>query len=132
MTTTTAWAHLPNARHIDAVLADMRARPEVWAAAWGTAHTGRPPDNLRHARAAVSGSGRTNISLDVRHRLGAVVTKEAWLAAYDAMTALVIWDSAADLLDLPADTLRAMIDLAPAPVCYQALLLLPWVIIKNH
>ena len=24
---TTAWAHLPNARHIDAVLADLKARP---------------------------------------------------------------------------------------------------------
>ena len=39
MTTKTAWAHLPNAKHIDAVLADVKARPEAWAAArdaaWG-------------------------------------------------------------------------------------------------
>ena len=34
MTAETAWAHLPNARHIDAVLADVKARPEAWDAAW--------------------------------------------------------------------------------------------------
>ena len=33
MTTKTAWAHLPNAKHIDAVLADVKARPEVWTTA---------------------------------------------------------------------------------------------------
>ena len=41
MTAPTAWAALPNARHIDRVLADLKARPEVWAAArdaaWATA-----------------------------------------------------------------------------------------------
>ena len=35
MTTKTAWAHLPNAKHIDAVLADVKARPEVWTTARG-------------------------------------------------------------------------------------------------
>ena len=29
-----AWSHLPNAAHIDRVLADVQARPEAWAAAW--------------------------------------------------------------------------------------------------
>ena len=29
----TAWAHLPNAKHIDAVLADARKRPGAWGAA---------------------------------------------------------------------------------------------------
>ncbi len=31
------WAHLPNAQHIDAVLADARKRPGAWDAAWGAA-----------------------------------------------------------------------------------------------
>ena len=38
---TTAWAHLPNAKHIDWVLADLNARLDVWdaarGAAWGAA-----------------------------------------------------------------------------------------------
>ena len=33
----TAWAHLPNAKHIDAVLADARKRPGAWDAAWRAA-----------------------------------------------------------------------------------------------
>ena len=37
--TTTAWAHLPNARHIDAVLADARKRPGAWDAARTAART---------------------------------------------------------------------------------------------
>ena len=34
---TTAWAHLPNATHIDRVLADLKQHPERWRAAWGAA-----------------------------------------------------------------------------------------------
>ena len=33
----TAWAHLPNAAHIDGIIADVKARPKVWDAAWGAA-----------------------------------------------------------------------------------------------
>ena len=36
-TAETAWAHLPNAQHIDAVLADARKRPGAWDAAWRAA-----------------------------------------------------------------------------------------------
>ena len=51
-------------------------------------------------------------------------------AARFAVCALITWDSSADLLDLPADTLRAMIDLAEPPVCHQAALLLPYAIVR--
>jgi len=40
-------------------------------------------------------------------------------AARFAVCALITWDSSADLLDLPADALRTMIDLAPEPVCHR-------------
>ena len=32
--TTTAWAHLPNAVHIDRVLASAKAKPDHWDRAW--------------------------------------------------------------------------------------------------
>ena len=35
--TPTAWAHIPNARHIDRILQDLDARPDVWDAAWDAA-----------------------------------------------------------------------------------------------
>lgn len=53
-------------------------------------------------------------------------------AARFAVCALITWDSSADLLDLPADALRTMIDLAPEPVCHQAVLLLPWAIVRSN
>ena len=34
---TTAWSHLPNAAHIDAILASLKTHPEQWNAARGVA-----------------------------------------------------------------------------------------------
>ena len=85
--TMTAWAHLPNAKHIDAVLADVKARPEVWdaaqRAAWGAARDA--------ARDAAWGAARSAVQD----------------AAWGAIDALVTWDSIADLLDCTPDVLRA-------------------------
>jgi hypothetical protein len=113
--TKTAWAHLPNAKHIDAVLADVRKRPEAWEVAWNT----------------------------VQAEAGYVAQNAAWYAAWtvardaarytarDVITALIAWDSAADLLECTPDVLRAMIDLAEPPVCHQAALLLPYAIARS-
>ena len=100
MTAETAWAHLPNAKHIDAVLADARKRPGAWGAARDA------------ARDAAWGA--------------------AWDAAWGAIAALVTWDSSADLLECTPDVLRAMIDLAEPPVCHQAVLLLPYAIVRSN
>ena len=113
-TAETAWAHLPNAQHIDAVLADARKRPGAWdaaqRAAWGAAW-----DAARDA------------AWDAAWR---AAWDAAWRAAWDAVAALVTWDSSADLLDCTPDVLRTMIDLAEPPVCHQAALLLPYAIVR--
>ena len=130
-TTTTAWAHLPNAHHIDAVLADVKARPEVWKAArdaaWAAGHSAAWGPALDAAWGA---------ALDAawgaaRDAARSAARGAAWDAAWYAILALIAWDSAADLLDLPADALRTLIDLAPAPVCHQAVLLLPWALVRE-
>ena len=102
MTAETAWAHLPNAQHIDAVLADARKRPGAWDAAQRAAWDA--------ARTAARDAARD--------------------AAWGAIAALVTWDSSADLLECTPDVLRAMIDLAEPPVCHQAALLLPSAIVR--
>ena len=106
------WAHLPNAQHIDAVLADARKRPGAWdaarTAAWDAARTAA----WRAARTAAWDAART--------------------AGWDAIAALVTWDSSADLLDCTPDVLRTMIDLAEPPVCHQAVLLLPYAIVRSN
>ena len=124
--TTTAWAHLPNARHIDAVLADVKARPEVWAAAGYAARSAAWDAVWASARHAAWGAARDAAWGAARD----AARDAAWGAAWDAIPALIAWDSAADLLDLPADALRVLIDVAAPPVCHQAALLLPWAIVR--
>jgi hypothetical protein len=108
ITTDAHIAALPNAKHIDAVLADARKRPGAWDAARDAAQ--------RAARDAAWGAAQ----------------RAARDAAWGAIAALVTWDSSADLLDCTPDVLRTMIDLAEPPVCHQAVLLLPYAIVRMH
>ena len=136
--TNTAWAHLPNARHIDAVLADVRERPEAWTTARGAAWDAA----WAAAGDAVRGAAWTAAWDEARDAAGdaawgaarGAVRDAAWAAAGDAVwgaiRAIIAWDSAADLLDCTPDVLRAMIDLAEPPVCHQAALLLPYAIVR--
>ena len=138
--TTTAWAHLPNAKHIDAVLSDVRKRPEAWKRAYILAVAGK---RCKHWDAAWDLAWATARNLTrVTERFRA--WDGAWnavrsatgrhanihVAAWGLTSALIDWDSAADLLDCTPDVLRAMIDLAEPPVCHQAALLLPYAIVR--
>jgi hypothetical protein len=134
MTAETAWAHLPNAKHIDAVLADARKRPGAWDAArdaaWGAAQRAAWDAARTAARTAAWGAA-WDAAGDAAQR---AARDAAWGAARDAawgaIAALVTWDSSADLLDCTPDVLRTMIDLAEPPVCHQAALLLPYAIVR--
>ena len=130
MTTKTAWAHLPNAKHIDAVLADARKRPWAWGAAqraaWGAARAAA----WDAAWGAARGAARDAVWDAAWAAARGAVRDAAWAAAGDAIRAIIAWDSAADLLECTPDVLRAMIDLAEPPVCHQAALLLPSAIVR--
>ena len=124
----TAWAHLPNAKHIAAVLADARKRPGAWDAARCAARTAARDaawDAARRAAWDAAWGAARDAARDAAW--GAART-----AARDAIAALVTWDSSADLLECTPDVLRAMIDLAEPPVCHQAVLLLPYAIVRMH
>ena len=132
--TTTPWAHLPNAKHIDAVLAYINERPRAasrvdWGTEWDVALN-------------VVNSQLTDIALPWRRAVRILDSVKPFKnkdadfgalrsAARYAICALRKWDEAADLLDLPPDVLRTMADLAPEPVNHQAVLLLPWAIVKT-
>ena len=139
---TTAWAHLPNAKHIDAVLADVNVRPAAWVSAYRAptqatlrAITERANKNLvPEIWSALSGVldkvPRSQSSEDLKWQGWFVHRAAAEAAAQTSVTALVFWDSSADLLDCTPDVLRTMIDLAEPPVCHQAALLLPYAIVR--
>ena len=128
--TKTAWAHLPNAKHIDAVLADVRKRTKAWNAAWNAAQDAAWGAARTAAWGAAWGAAWDAAQRAARDAAWDAAQRAAQRAAWDAIAALVTWDSSADLLECTPDVLRTMIDLAEPPVCHQAALLLPYAIVR--
>ena len=104
MTRPTAWAHLPNAAHIDEVLASLKAHPGRWDAtrdaAWVTAW-GAARDAARDA--------------DWSAVLGAILNTPLG-ATRDAIAALIAYDDAGQFMKLPVEQLKAMHRLDPHPM----------------
>ena len=93
---TTKWSHLPNAAHVDAVIASLKANPEEWDAAQETAWNAAYSAARNAARGAVRWA--------------------AWYAAWGAargtargtILALIAFDDCAHLLDSEPDELRVL------------------------
>lgn len=111
----TAWHNLPNAEHIDRILADLKARHEVWAVAraavgdaerdvaWAALGAAVWPA----ARAAVGDAARAAVG-DAAWAAARDANKHearsaAYVAAYDAVLALIAWDHASSYLKLPPE-----------------------------
>ena len=128
-----AWDHLPNAKHIDWVLASVKQYPDIWTSALG-AHP-RPRARAR-ADAARYAAWRAAC---------AAARYAAWRAAYDATDdatddaarvigtsatlALIVYDDCAHLLEMSSDRLRMWASLTEQPA---AVLLLPAVIARER
>lgn len=114
----TAWAHLPNAAHIDRILTDVKRRPEVWGAAldavWNAARAaarGAALDAVRAAAWSAAGSAAGSAALDaVRDAALDAAWGTALGTARGAILALIAWDDAALLLIVPVPTLRLLSD----------------------
>ena len=130
-----AWSHLPNAAHIDAVLEDVRARPEVWAAAgeatWGAAWSAVRGVAQSAARRTTQTALRTEVWGILWRSVQGTSSDAARGAARDTIHALISWDESTALLDLTPDALRTIIDVADGDVKHQAVLLLPAVIARS-
>ena len=133
----TAWAHLPNARLIDEILADFTARPQVWDRAWFESYTfGRAAawsEARDAARRTEKSAAHEILWFAIWHRaLGPTSWNAAWRPAKGASYALAVWPSSADLLPLTPDALRTIIDTCDGAVKHQAVLLLPAVIARSR
>ena len=135
MKTTTAWANLPNAKHIDWVLADVALWPDEWERAWKIAQGAHKNKAHWNAWFAARGAvwenvrrgGRQDAWFAVRQAAEGAATGGAQHAALDAIAALIAWDDSSLLLDMPVRNAEPK---APAD-SPDALLLLPAVIVKN-
>lgn len=123
----TAWAHLPNAAHIDQVLAHLEAHPEKWATAWDAAQSVTRSADLGAARAlawdAAQSAARGAAWSAARYAIWNVTWSAAWSAAWNAawsaawgaISALVAYDDAAIFLSKPVEHLRTLYRIDPHP-----------------
>ena len=103
----TAWAHLPNAVHIDHILAHVKEHPEKWAAgydkkSWKAAWVAVYDTAWTAAWVAVYDTARDE-ALDAAR-------EAVWAAARGATVALIAWDYAGELLSLPPEQVKARAD----------------------
>jgi hypothetical protein len=118
--TTTEWANLPNAVHIDRVLASLKVYPQKWSAAsaaWNAAQTAartKAWDAAREAARAAAWDAASAAARDAAGTAawGAIAALIAWDAAgtavWDAIAALIAWDDCAYMLEIPEDALKLL------------------------
>ena len=121
--TTTAWAHLPNAVHIDRVIASAKANPEQWADSWDTTWSAVEDVAITAARDLLIKQGRYSVWLESREAVWNAVRDAArdvaqnavrdaardvvwdrvwdavWEAGYDVLLALIAYGDCAYMLD---------------------------------
>lgn len=116
--TKTAWAHLPNAAHVDRVLAHMKKHPHKWAKAWRAAR--------RTASATARYAALDAVSDTVWDEAWHSAMDAAWRAALDAAWALIAWDESSALLSMPPVAVKALVDkgVVAAVLLYPAVLVM--------
>ena len=128
-----AWDNLPNATHIDQVLADLKSHPgefdvaeparrgmRGWAARVASVTAG--------SAAAVRVSWQAAAWVVARDAAHAHAPSAAWDTAWDATLALIAWDHSAKYLTMSSERLMIWGELSDDPAC---VLLLPYVRVRE-
>ena len=105
-TTTTEWAHLPNAALIDRVIADVAQRPEVWDEAWDAAREAVWAAAWAAAWGAAWDAAGAAVRGAARRAAWGAARRATRGAARGVILALVAWDDASLMLDMPVPALR--------------------------
>ncbi len=124
MSQITAWAYLPNAAHIDKVLASLKAHPEKWSAAWDAARDAALGAAWNAAQIAVWNAAWNAARYAAwnaaryaaRGAAQGAVLDATLYAAWDAIAALIAYDDAGQFMKLPVEQLKAMHRLDPHPM----------------
>jgi hypothetical protein len=128
-----AWRHLPNAKHIDRVLASLRRHSEIWSAARfdnQIAAQDAAWDAVRHAawnaaRDEAYGAVRDAILDAVRYESYGAAHGAALNSAWGAILALIAYDNCEQYLSMTSEELQVWARLSENPA---AVLLLPAVV----
>ena len=114
------WSHLPNARHIDAILLHVRKHPEKWIAArnaaWGAAWVAAR-NATRNAAWDARVATRGAATVAAKDTAEGVARAAAW----GACLALIAWDDAGELLNADMDLMKFLVEVQDP----RAVLLMP-------
>jgi len=127
--TQTAWAHLPNAKHIDWVLASVKEHPEKWDAAWGAAYYSAYSAAQSRAKAAARTAvwyAARSVTWTITFYTAAPFTARS--AARGVLVALITYDDCAYMIESEIDEIKILAKLGDQ----RALLLLPACIVYNE
>ena len=108
------WSHLANAKHIDLIIAHAKADPEAWneaspSAAWEAAcDMNTAWDAALKAAWAAAWDAAWYAACDVNTAARLAAWDAARWSAWGAILALVAWDRAGDLMDLPAEQVKVL------------------------
>ena len=91
--TTKAWAHLPNAAHIDRMLASVKKNPERWSTARDMTHDAAWDEARQAAWDVARGALGGAVGGEARHK----AWDEAWDAAWNAVQGAA-WGAARDVI----------------------------------
>jgi hypothetical protein len=134
-----AWDHLPNAKHIDWVLASVKQYPAIWASATTTWSEVSRARVLNHAAIIAAAphavwGDRAAAWYPAQQAARAIrggpdKPEPALVGAQNVILALIIYDECAHLLDMPSEQLKTWALLSEQPA---AVLLLPAVIARER
>ena len=128
--TQTAWADLPNAKHIDRILADLKKNPDNWYdarnAAWNAARNAVRNDARNAAWNAAETAAWDAVRDAARGAAWNAAINAARTAARGAILALIAYDDCAYLLDEKPEHVQmlALLGNEKALLLYQACLAL--------
>jgi hypothetical protein len=134
------WDHLPNAKHIDAIIASVEAHPKEWAAAWDAARNAARNAAWNAAYSAACDAARNAEWNAAGGAAADAASGAASSAAYyaargaagDAIIALIAYDDCAYIIDSRPGDLEIFAKLGNE----KAMLLLPackaFAAIKTH
>jgi hypothetical protein len=117
----TAWKDLPNATHIDQVLADLKSHPREFSAAWNAARAAAWDAAWGAAWGAAWDEARDAVrdaawdaAWDAARDAAGLAARDA---AGDAIMALIAWDHSSKYLDMTHDELGVWYQLNEDPAC---------------
>ena len=106
-----AWSHLPNAKHIDRVIASVKSHPELWDDAWAESRV------WNQAMGQAWGQAHDQARDQVWYQVSVWIPWRRAEWARGTLMALATYDDSAKYLKLPIDQLNMLYQLTEHPAC---------------